>query len=163
MKWFSRCLIIYPIPSLSFYSFKKWGKAKEVQRYYCKNCHKSFNNKTKTPFAKLHKSHIWAEYARCMELKLTLREAASICHINLKTAFLWRHRFLTAQSKQYRDKLSGIIEVDEFFLAYPEKGTKKLAQNRKPRKRGGNVDKRTKDGQVPILLSIDRSNPLLSG
>jgi hypothetical protein len=98
-----------------------------------------------------------------MELKLTLREAASICHINLKMAFLWRHRFLTAQSKQYRDKLSGIIEVDEFFLAYPEKGAKKLAQNRKPRKRGGNVDKRTKDGQVPILLSIDRSNPLLSG
>jgi transposase-like protein len=33
--------------------FKKWGKAKEVQRYYCKNCHKSFINKTKTPLAKL--------------------------------------------------------------------------------------------------------------
>lgn len=143
--------------------FKKWGKAKEVQRYYCKSCHKTFNNKTKTPLAKLHKSHIWAEYARCMELKLTLREAASICHINLKTAFLWRHRFLTAQSEQYRDKLSGIIEVDEFFLAYSEKGAKKLAQNRKPRKRGGKVDKRTKGGQVPILLSIDRSNHIIDG
>ena len=33
--------------------FKKWGKAKEVQRYYCNNCHKSFINKTKTPLAKL--------------------------------------------------------------------------------------------------------------
>ena len=143
--------------------FKKWGKAKEVQRYYCNSCHKTFNNRTKTPLAKLHKSHLWVKYARCMELKLTLREAASVCHINLKTAFLWRHRFLSAQSNRYGDKLSGIIEVDEFFLAYSEKGAKKLSSGRKPRKRGGNIDKRTKAGQVPVLLSIDRSNHMIDG
>lgn len=56
-----------------------------------------------------------------MELKLTQREAASTCNINLKTAFLWRHRFLMAQSGKYPDKLSGIIEVDEFFLGHSEK------------------------------------------
>ena len=39
--------------------------------------------------AHLRKCHIWEEYARCIELKLTLRQAASICHINFKTAFLW--------------------------------------------------------------------------
>jgi transposase-like protein len=62
--------------------FKKWGKAGKAQRYYCKNCHKTFNSKTKTPLANLHKSHIWEEYVQCMELKLSLREAASICNIN---------------------------------------------------------------------------------
>lgn len=143
--------------------FKKWGRAGETQRYYCKNCQKTFNNKTKTPLAKLRKCHIWEEYARCMELKLTLREAASICNINLKTAFLWRHRFLMAQSGKYSDKLSGIIEVDEFFLAYSEKGDKKLTKKRAARKRGGNVDKRTKEGQVAILLSTDRSNHMIDG
>jgi len=137
--------------------FKKWGKAGETQRYYCNSCHKTFNNKTKTPLANLHKCHIWEEYARCMELKLTLREAASICNINLKTAFLWRHRFLIAQSGKYPDKLSGIIEADEFFLAYSEKGSKKLTKER-ARKRGGDIDKRTKEGQVTVLLSTDRSN-----
>lgn len=93
--------------------FKKWGKAGKTQRYYCKDCHKTFNNKTKTPLAKLRKCHIWKEYVRCMELKLPLREAASICNINLKTAFLWRHRFLLAQSGKCRDKLSEIVELDK--------------------------------------------------
>jgi transposase-like protein len=142
---------------------KKWGKAGETQRYYCKDCHKTFNNKTKTPLAKLRKCHIWAKYAECMELKLTLRESASICNINLKTAFLWRHRFLIAQSGKYTDKLSGIIEVDEFFLAYSEKGSKNVKKTRTARKRGGSTDKRTKEGQVTVLLSKDRSNHMIDG
>lgn len=150
-------------PHCHFNQLKKWGKAGEVQRYYCKGCHKTFNNKTKTPLANLNKCHLWKEYARCMELKLTLREAASICKINLKTAFLWRHRFLTAQSSKYADKLSGIIEVDEFFLAHSEKGSKKFTKERVARKRGGDVDKRTKDGQVAVLLSIDRSSHMIDG
>ena len=79
--------------------FNKWGKAGKTQRYYCKSCHKTFNYKTKTPLAKLHKCNVWEEYARCMELKLTLREAASICNINLKTAFLWRHRFYVGRAR----------------------------------------------------------------
>jgi hypothetical protein len=61
-----------------------------------------------------------------MMLKLTLREAASICGINLKTAFLWRHRFLIAQVGKNHDKQPGIIEVDEFFLAHSQKGSKAL-------------------------------------
>jgi hypothetical protein len=97
-----------------------------------------------------------------MVLKLTLREAADICHINLRTAFLWRHRFLSAQAGGNHDKLSGIIEVDEFFLAYSEKGSNTLINRDKPIKRGGNIDKRTKDGQVTVFLSIDRSNHMIN-
>jgi transposase-like protein len=143
--------------------FKKWGKTGETQRYYCKHCHKTFNYKTKTPLAKLHKCHKWEKYAHCMVLKMTLREAAAECNITLKTAFLWRHRFLTAQSEKYPDKLSGIIEVDEFFLAYSEKGSKKLPNGRKARKRGGNASKKTKDERVPVILSIDRSKHMIDG
>ena len=73
---------------------RKWGKSGGSQRYRCNCCAKSFNIKTKTSLARLRKCHLWEEYARCMELKLTLRQTASICNINLKTAFLWRHRFL---------------------------------------------------------------------
>lgn len=141
---------------------KKWGKSGTIQRYRCKGCLKTFNNKTNTPLAHLHKCHLWEEYARCMMLKLTLRESADICGINLKTAFLWRHRFLKAQAGQNNDKLSGIIEVDEFFLAYSEKGSNTLSHKNKPRKRGGNIDKRTKEGQVAVLLSIDRSNHMIN-
>jgi hypothetical protein len=98
-----------------------------------------------------------------MAQKTTLREAAAECDINLKTAFLWRHRFLAAQSEKYPDKLSGIIEVDEFFLAYSEKGAKKLSSGRKARKRGGKASKKTKDERVPIILSIDRSKHMIDG
>ena len=149
-------------PHCHFNHFKKWGKSGSIQRYRCKGCLKTFNNKTNTPLAKLHKSHLWEEYARCMMLRLTLREAADICNINLRTAFLWRHRFLKAQSGNNHDKLSGIIEVDEFFLAYSEKGSNTLTKQTKPRKRGGNIDKRTKGGQVTVLLSIDRSNHMIN-
>lgn len=143
--------------------FKKWGKAGVIQRYRCNGCCKTFNNKTKTPLARLHKCHIWEEYARCMALKLTLREAALVCGINLKTAFLWRHRFLMAQSGKNEQKLSGIIEVDEFFLAYSEKGSKTISSSpREARKRGGDIDKRTKEGQVAVLLSIDRSKHMIT-
>ena len=141
---------------------RKWGRSGGTQRYQCNCCAKTFNIKTKTPLARLRKCHLWEEYARCMELKLTLRQAASICHINIKTAFLWRHRFLMANAAKTQDTLSGIIEVDEFFMAYSEKGSKKLTSGRKARKRGGDADKRTKDEQVAILLSIDRSKHIVS-
>jgi hypothetical protein len=112
--------------------------------------------------ARLRKCHLWEEYARCIELKLTLRQAASICHINLKTAFLWRHRFLMAKAFKQQDTLSGIIEVDEFFIASSEKGSKHLTNGRKAGKRAGDADKRTKDEPVAILLSIDRSQHIVS-
>jgi hypothetical protein len=69
---------------------------------------------------------------------------------------------LSAQAGKNQDKLSSIIEVDEFFLAYSEKGSNTLINRDKPRKRGGNIDKRTKDGQVTVLLSIDRSNYMIN-
>lgn len=67
-----------------------------------------------------------------------------------------------ANTAKTQDTLSGIIEVDEFFMAYSEKGSQKLASGRKARKRGGDADKRKKDEQVAILLSIDRSKHTVS-
>ena len=148
-------------PHCNSLHFNKWGKSGSIQRYRCKTCIKTFNIKTKTPLARLHKCELWTQYAECMTLKLTLRQAAKICNINLKTAFLWRHRFLEAQSEQYKDKLSGIIEVDEFFLAYSEKGSKKIESHRIARKRGGDIDKRKQEEQVAVLLSIDRSKHII--
>lgn len=42
-----------------------------------------------------------------------------------------------ANAAKTQDTLSGIIEVDEFFMAYSEKGSKQLTSGRKARKRGG--------------------------
>jgi len=149
-------------PHCTSTQFKKWGKFGDTQRFRCHQCAKTFNIKTKTPLSRLRKCHLWKQYAHCMELKLTLREAAAICHINLKTAFLWRHRFLMTKSAQQQDKLSGIIEADEFFMAHSEKGSKHLSNDRKARKRGGDADKRRNEEQVAIILSMDRSNHIIN-
>ena len=70
------------------------GKAGAMQRYRCKNCMKTFNAVTKTPLARLQYKEKWLDYSQCMISGKVLRESASDCDINLKTAFRWRHRFL---------------------------------------------------------------------
>jgi hypothetical protein len=67
-----------------------------------------------------------------------------------------------AKASKKQDTLSGIIEVDEFFMASSEKDPKHLTNGRKARKRGGVADKKTKGEQVAILLSIDLSQHIVS-
>lgn len=102
----------------------------------------------------------WLDYARCMENKLTLRQCVAECDISLDTAFHWRHKFLDTESKVVENKVSGIVEVDEFFMAYSEKGSRCLSLNRAPKKRGGS-DRRLQENQVPVLLSIDRNRHIV--
>ena len=70
--------------------------------------------------------------------------------------------FYMAKAAKKQDTLSGIIEIDEFFMASSEKGSTHLTNGRKARKRGGDADKREKDEQVAILLSIHRSKHTVS-
>ena len=54
------------------------------------------------------------------------------------------------------NKLQGIVEADETFFLYSEKGNRKLT--RKPRKRGGKAAKRGLSAeQVPVLVARDRT------
>jgi hypothetical protein len=91
-----------------------------------------------------------------------MREAAAVCNINLKTSFLWRQYFLMAQSEHNHEQLSGIIDADEFFMAYSEKGSKQLKNKRKANKRGDQMSKKDNESKVTILLSIDRSEHMVS-
>jgi hypothetical protein len=67
-----------------------------------------------------------------------------------------------AKAARKHNTLSGLIEVYEFFMASSEKGSKHLTNGRKASRCGGDSDKRTKDEQVAILLSIDRSQHIVS-
>ncbi|PJE79458.1 hypothetical protein CI610_01555 [invertebrate metagenome] len=59
-----------------------------------KQCHRIFNAFTKTPLSRLRHNHSgrWSRYQKEMTRSTTLRKAAKICEITLKTAFLWRHK-----------------------------------------------------------------------
>ena len=88
------------------------GKSGAMQRYRCKNCLKTFNASTGTPLAHLRLKDRWLSYIGTMIQGKVLRDSASDCGINLKTAFLLRHRLLTLPAVMKPKSLEGIVEVD---------------------------------------------------
>ncbi|MGB5446399.1 MAG: IS1595 family transposase [Psychromonas sp.] len=99
----------------------------------------------------MKKEDKWLSYLSLMWEGVALRKIARILKINLRTAFLWRHRFLQIQNKNKPSSFTGIIEADEAFLPESFKGNRKMP--REPRKRGGG-----KVPLVPILISYERGD-----
>lgn len=135
---------------------KRYGKVGIMQRYQCKGCSKTFTATTKTPLARLRNKEKWLEYLSEMIEGKTLRESAKSCDINLKTSFRWRHRFLQIPTLIKATSLEGIVEIDETFFAYSEKGNKHL--DRAPKQRGTKAKKRgrSREDWVPVLTVRDR-------
>ena len=135
---------------------QKWGAAHALRRYRCRNCKKTFNALTGTPLAQLHNRELWQPHAQALLDGLSLRKVAGRIGVCLDTAFRWRHRFLKAPKALKAQKLQGIVEADETFFLYSEKGQRKLS--RKPRKRGGKAAKCGLSAeQIPVLIARDRT------
>jgi transposase-like protein len=135
---------------------KKNGTYRGRQRYLCKSCKQTFNDLTSTPIHRTKYPEKWASYLRCMEQGLPLRKCAKLVGISLQTAFEWRHKILHALTQIKSQKLEGIVETDETYVLYSEKGKRNLP--RKARKRGGVAKKRgISDEQVCILVARDRT------
>ena len=133
----------------------RWGQSHGLQRFRCKSCNKTFNELTKTPFARMRKRDLLAGYAKSMCEGKTLREAAKINHIVLSTSFRWRHKLLTMPEKHKASLLSGIVEVDETFFRESFKGKRNI-EHRKPR-RHGKAAKGEKVPLIPVLIALDRA------
>lgn len=135
---------------------KRNGKKGNMQRYLCKNCLRTFSATTHTPLARLRHKAKWLDYMEGMLASKVLRKAATDYNISLGTSFRWRHRFLQLPAEMKAQWLEGIVEADETFFAYSEKGNKRLM--RKPHKRGKHMGKpgRSKEDWVPVLTVRDR-------
>jgi len=145
----------------------KHGKKKNVQRFRCKDCGKTFNDLTLTPMANSKVSpEQWVDYAKCMVLGFSIRKSATYCKISVKTSFYMRHRLLDAvRNFQGIGEVSGIVEMDETFLPESFKGNHKKSDFKMPRdarKRGKQVKKRgISNEQVCIATAIDRENNII--
>jgi transposase-like protein len=127
------------------------------KRYKCKTCRKTFNDLTGTSIACIHKKEEWKAYLKCIANNLTLRESAKQVGISFRTSFLWRHKIIGAFKDVGCTKLEGIIEGDETFFLYSEKGNKAI-EGRNSRKRGGKASKAgINDEHVAVLVSTDRN------
>lgn len=137
-------------------NFKKNGTYRGRQRYLHKTCGHTFNDLTNTPIHRSKYPEKWSSYLRAMEQGYSLRKCAKLVGISLQASFEWRHKILHALSQIKTQTLEGIVEADETYVLYSEKGKRKLP--RKARKRGGVAKKRgISSEQVCILVARDRT------
>lgn len=98
----SKCIDIY-CPHCNSSKVKKNGhKANKSgfmsQRFLCKDCGKTFNNRTKTITSSAKISfEQYQKIIECFANHLTLKRTADICSFSTKTAHLWRIRLTTLQ------------------------------------------------------------------
>lgn len=65
----------------------------------------------------------------CMRDSLVLRKVVKKLGISLKTALLWRHRFIEEFKFDAPKTLSGIVEADETYLQISTKEVENLKEN----------------------------------
>lgn len=135
----------------------KFGNYKNIQRYRCKNCGKTFSNKTNTSFyySKMN-AEIWVKYIELMLQRKTLQECADELKISLPTSFYWRHKILFALSKVMEaDKLQRSIDISKLLIKENFKGQKKIDKNE--RKKVWNVIAIDSDENIitrPISIGV---------
>jgi transposase-like protein len=141
----------------------KNGKEHGVQRYVCRSCLQNYRVSTGTFNARMRKGkgELLKLYMKSFIAGDSIRKSALVCKITVPTSFKWRHRILAAlQTQQTKMVLDGIVESDDVFLPYSQKGQRNL--DRAPRKRGKGVFEPKKRGitdeKVAIILSHDRKN-----
>ena len=106
-----------------------------LQRYACKACHRTFNDRTATPMARTRRPTQWASFAICMREAYSCRKAAAEIGVSHKTTFAWRHKVLASITATPKPLLTGIVEADEMTFRRSFKGSTPIG--RPPRKRGG--------------------------
>ncbi len=137
-------------------SIHKWGVRSNLQRYRCKECHKSFNALSKTPLARLRHKESWLTYAKDLIDGESIRESAKHCHVDKSTTFRWRHKMLQIPIELKAQHLHGIVEFDETYFLESHKGERDLGC--KARKRGGKATKRgISSQQIAVLIVRDRN------
>ena len=137
-------------------SFYKWGVRSGLQRYRCKECHKTFNALTNTSLARLRHKDVWLDYAKDLIDGKSIRYSAKHCNVDKSTTFRWRHRMLQVPKDIKAEHLHGIVEFDETYFLESHKGERYL--DRKPRQRGGKASKRGVSlEQTAVLIARDRN------
>jgi transposase-like protein len=139
------------------------GDEVKKQRYRCKSCATTFTDLTNTALYRTRRLNKWIKFIECMIEGYSLRKSADLVkEISHVTLFYWRHKLLSALKQIEIADFQGIVEMDETYFLYSEKGQKKI-KGRKPRKRGGKAKKRgISKEQVCVLVVRDRDKNTFS-
>ena len=128
-------------------------KLKGVQRYLCNGCGKNFSETTGKFWYNIKKKDKLNRYLYCLLSGYSIRKSAKETGISIQTSFDWRHKLLTSFSSVSVEEFQGIVESDDLFFAYSEKGKRNL--DRKPNQRGEKAG--ISDEKVAVIATCDRS------
>ena len=143
-------------------SVKRNGKYRSRQRYLCKDCGKTFNDMTNTPFSGSRYPEKWVKYVEMMVEGYTLPKIAKRLKIHISTAFYWRHKILNALCSLGFNQLQGIVESDETFFRESLKGQRGIT-HRKPKKRGEKDKKRgISNLKIAVVVAQDRNGSVIA-
>ena len=140
----------------------RFGKYNNRQRYMCKDCNKTSIDLSSTPLNRTHYPDKWIPFIECMLKGYSLRKSAEIVEVTWVTLFYWRHKLLSALKQANIKPFDGIVEMDETYFLYSEKGKKHIS-DRKSRHRGGVSKFRgISHEQVCVLVARDRNKNTVS-
>lgn len=154
--------VIY-CPKCGSFHLVKNGKAKNHQRFICKDCQHHFTEYSNTIFNLTKKNiQLWKNYIKLMFDGFSIKDIANELGICIQTSFRWRHKILSVlESKFMNDILKGIVETDETLILQSHKG--KHIEGVRGRKRGGVAHYRGQSHeQIGILVAVDRKKNVVS-
>ena len=151
-------------PSCRGDKIRPYGSQNGLQRFCCRSCSRIFNELSNSPLSRTRHPDKWRDFASCMVEGLSVRRSASRLNVANSTIFRWRHKLLAKYEKLAGFALDGIVETDETFFLFSQKGDKSVSKHRKPRERGGKAKKRgISDEQVPVIVGCDRNGNVILG
>jgi len=111
----------------------KYGSYKEIQRYKCKECGKTFSNRTNLLWSYSKKDlNKWLKFIQLMMKKKSLRFCAKKLHINLATAFYWRHKILHGlKLDSIPNTLKGDVHINKTIIVENFKGCRSITKTKR--------------------------------
>ena len=136
----------------------KWGNSKEVQRFMCKKCNRTFTHKTGSILHQLKKVDGFVKYSMLMfsEGINDLGTLAKRIGVSGKTALDWRHKILISLGSE-APVFKKTVEMDGVWFRYSQKGRKGLKYSRK---RGKSSHQGDSGFQSKVLIAKERKGVL---
>ncbi|MBE6072699.1 MAG: IS1 family transposase [Clostridium butyricum] len=115
-------------PNCNEKSYIKFGKYNGIQRYKCKKCCKTFSKTTKALWSYSKKdAEIWVKFMELTLQKTSLRTCSKILKINIRTAFMWRHKVMQCMIHNVvADKLEGKVFITKAIQKENFKGCRNI-------------------------------------
>ena len=149
-------IVVLKCPHCQSKSIRANGKVKGMQRYVCKGCCKNFSQSTGKFWFALKKRDLMIKYLHCLISGHSIRKSAGITGISIQTSFDWRHKLLTSFKTVLPDGFRGIVEMNDVFFAYSEKGKRRAEKSEKVQMES-KIEAQNNQKNIVVIAACDRS------